>query len=301
MTYILICQVCHKSDFTFPTSLTNHLKIHKLNSRSYYDQYLKKENEGMCECGKLTRFYGMIKGYSDRCRSCAARCGALKQWEGNTERKNKLRETSKPYLNSTGRPSGSKNKNPYPLSDRVLQRFKDHPPPSWKGKKHTEEYYQHMSKLTTERILMNGRSIPHKGKFVPKNPKKYSGNVNNIIYRSSWEKRVMLWLDSAPNVIYWSSEELIIPYFDPTTNRTRRYFPDFLVKVKTKAGEKTFLLEVKPECQTVLKESKRLTAYRKKEIITYAVNQAKWEAANRFCEQNGWTFKVLTERDLGIA
>jgi len=33
---------------------------------------------------------------------------------------------------------------------------------------------------------------------------------------------------------------------------------------------------------------------------TYQVNQAKWEAAERFCQENGIIFKIITEKELGI-
>ena len=37
--------------------------------------------------------------------------------------------------------------------------------------------------------LKNIDKRPYSGIFKPFNKKKYKGNVNNIIYRSSWEKR----------------------------------------------------------------------------------------------------------------
>ena len=37
--------------------------------------------------------------------------------------------------------------------------------------------------------------MTYKGRFTPQNPKKYNGNSDNIIYRSSWELRVMKYLD----------------------------------------------------------------------------------------------------------
>jgi hypothetical protein len=46
---------------------------------------------------------------------------------------------------------------------------------------------------------------PLKGKFKPKNPQKYKGNVTNIIYRSSWELRLMSYLDNHKNIISWGS------------------------------------------------------------------------------------------------
>lgn len=146
-------------------------------------------------------------------------------------------------------------------------------------------------------LIVINKGMIRQGKYIPKNPDKYRGNVNLICYRSSWELRVMKIFDSSPNIIWWNSEELIIPYFSPVDKRPHRYFPDFLVHVK---NGKTFLLEVKPEAQTMLKDKKRMTENYKREIVTYAINQAKWQAADRFCQENGWTFKVITEKDLGI-
>ena len=54
--------------------------------------------------------------------------------------------------------------------------------------------------------------MAHKGKFRPKNPAKYHGDPTNIIYRSGWELKYMAHLDSAKDVISWSSEEVIIRY-----------------------------------------------------------------------------------------
>jgi len=84
--------------------------------------------------------------------------------------------------------------------------------------------------------------MAYSGKFTPKHPNKYMGDYKNIIYRSSWECKVMSWLDSNQDVISWSSEEVIIPYKSPVDNRFHRYFPDFLIKVRTKDNKlKTML------------------------------------------------------------
>jgi hypothetical protein len=143
--------------------------------------------------------------------------------------------------------------------------------------------------------------MSNKGLFHPKNPKKYNGNADNIVYRSSWEIRVMKWLDDNPNVIWWASEEIAIPYKSPIDQRVHRYFPDFIVKLKQKNGkETTLILEVKPESQTKQPVRKRKTQRFIQESVTYAVNQEKWRAADLFCKEHGWQFKVLTEKDLGI-
>jgi len=79
---------------------------------------------------------------------------------------------------------------------------------------------------------MNERSQKYKGKFTPQNPGKYIGETSNIVYRSMWERRCMKYFDVNPSVIAWASEEVVIPYYDTTTKKVRRYFPDFLIKVK---------------------------------------------------------------------
>jgi hypothetical protein len=144
--------------------------------------------------------------------------------------------------------------------------------------------------------------MAYSGKFSPKNPQKYIGDYNNIVYRSSWECKVMDWLDRNDSVISWASEELIIPYKSPADNRFHRYFPDFLVKVKTKDGKfKTILIEVKPKKQTLPPEpKKRVTRQFVNEVVTYGVNQAKWKAAEEYCLDRGWEFRVMTEEHLGL-
>jgi hypothetical protein len=141
----------------------------------------------------------------------------------------------------------------------------------------------------------------YKGKFTPQNPKKYNGNPDNIIYRSSWELRCMKWFDDNPNIIWWSSEELAIPYYSPVDKRMHRYFPDFIIKVKRKDDTiMTYVVEIKPEAQTKKPTQKRKTKNFLRESIAYVVNQMKWKAADEFCHAHGWQFKIVTEKDLGI-
>jgi len=144
--------------------------------------------------------------------------------------------------------------------------------------------------------------MAYQGIFRPKNPKKYIGNSNNIVYRSSWECRVMNWFDQNEDIISWASEELIVPYKSPVDNRFHRYFPDFIVKVKTRDGTmKTLMIEVKPKKQTIPPEPrKRVTKQYVTEVTTYGVNQAKWKAAQEYCLDRGWEFKIMTEEHLGL-
>lgn len=144
--------------------------------------------------------------------------------------------------------------------------------------------------------------MAYKGKFVPKNRSKYRGNPDNIIWRSTWELKCMKYLDENVNVLEWSSEEVIIRYRSPVDNMVRRYFPDFYAKVRQKDGTiKEMLLEVKPKAQTMEPAvQKRKTKKYIKEVMTWAVNQAKWKQAEEYCLDRGWKFHILTENDLGI-
>ena len=142
----------------------------------------------------------------------------------------------------------------------------------------------------------------YQGLYVLKNPLKYEGDPATVIYRSSWELRLFNWCDTSPNVMKWSSEEVIVPYICPTDNRPHRYFVDAKVVVKTKDGKnKTFLVEVKPKKETSPpKEPKRKTKGYWNSVMTWGKNQAKWEAATRYAKQRGWEFKIITETNLGL-
>ena len=143
--------------------------------------------------------------------------------------------------------------------------------------------------------------MPYKGKFNPRNPQKYKGDPTNIIYRSTWEVRVMKYLDEHPNVIWWASEELPIPYLSPIDKKKHRYFPDFIAKIKKANGTvMTYIIEVKPEKQTKPPTQKRKTKAFIQEAMTYEVNKAKWYAAEEFCKDHGWEFLIFTEKHLGI-
>ena len=141
----------------------------------------------------------------------------------------------------------------------------------------------------------------YKGWFNPRHPAKYKGDADNIVYRSTWERRVMKWLDEHPNVLWWSSEELAVPYKSPIDNKMHRYFPDFIAKMRLKDGKvMTYIIEVKPMAQTKMPIQKRKTKRFLQEMATYAINQEKWRAADIFCQEHGWKFLVVTEQELGL-
>ena len=142
----------------------------------------------------------------------------------------------------------------------------------------------------------------YKGKFRPKHPKKYRGDPTKIIYRSLWERNCMRYFDDNPNVLKWSSEEVIVPYKSPLDGRYHRYFPDFLIRIKNKQGQlETIMIEVKPYKETKEpKPQKRLTKNYLYEVKTWSINKSKWEAAIEFCKDRKWKFMIITEKELGI-
>lgn len=136
------------------------------------------------------------------------------------------------------------------------------------------------------------------GLFKPLNPSKYSGDVKNIVYRSSWEMAFMCRLDKDDNVVEWSSEEVVIIYISPVDGKPHRYFMDF--KVKYKDG-RVFLYEIKPAAKRVPpKQPKRLTKRFLTETKEFGVNMAKWHAASLYATRRGWEFAILSEKELGI-
>lgn len=145
----------------------------------------------------------------------------------------------------------------------------------------------------------------YQGKFKPKNPRKYVGDVTNIVYRSRWEFVFMRWCDSRSDIIEWSSEEMCLPYKSPIDNKAHRYFPDFIIKVKKKDIVETIMIEIKPQAQTRPPDKSRMTTkngrrnpHYIKEVKTWGVNESKWKYATEYCKDRGWKFMIMTEKEL---
>lgn len=141
----------------------------------------------------------------------------------------------------------------------------------------------------------------YQGKFNPINKGKYKGDLNNIWYRSSWEAFYFGKLDRDASVIEWSSEETVIPYVSPIDMKVHRYFPDCYYAQRTSKGIERYIVEIKPKAQTKPpKVPKRKTQKYLKEVMTYSVNAAKWEAARQYCDKMGYKFTIATEKEVGV-
>ena len=131
------------------------------------------------------------------------------------------------------------------------------------------------------------------GKYEVQNTAKYVGN-GIPRYRSGWELSFMRFCDNNEHVLQWASESIAIPYRNPVTGKMSRYIPDFLVTYRTKDNTmRAELIEIKPKKQSVV-ESKMNSRDR----AVVAVNYGKWAAAQKWCKQQGITFRVITEQDM---
>ncbi len=144
--------------------------------------------------------------------------------------------------------------------------------------------------------------MAYRGKYYPTYPKKYKGDPSNIIYRSLWERKFMVYCDKNDKILEWGSEEFFIPYRSPLDGKIHRYFPDFYVKVKTKQNTiKKWVVEVKPKIQTrPPKTPKRKTKKYVTEVRNWAINDAKWKNAIEYCNDRNMEFIIITEDELMI-
>ena len=128
------------------------------------------------------------------------------------------------------------------------------------------------------------------GDYTILNREKYAGN-GTPRYRSGWELSFMKFCDSNDNVLQWASESIAIPYRHPITGKMTQYIPDFLITYRIRDNTiKAELIEIKPKKQSVI-ESKM--SNRDRAVV--AINYSKWAAAQKWCNQHGLTFRVITE------
>jgi len=139
--------------------------------------------------------------------------------------------------------------------------------------------------------------MTYHGKYRVQHAEKYKGDPTKVTYRSLWERQVFRWLDANSKVVWWNSEELVIPYYCMTDKKQHRYFVD--VQVQFNKGP-IRCIEIKPAAQTIKpekKQGKRRSRYLQ-EATTYAKNYSKWMTARGYCEKRGWVFEIWTEHTL---
>lgn len=153
------------------------------------------------------------------------------------------------------------------------------------------------------------------GVFSPKNPQKCinllrPNDFSQPIYRSSWEKKFMIYCDLSENILFWGCEVIMIPYesrvkqIDGKAKTSARYYVDFYCETRTTSGKIVKqVIEVKPQKEIdepqlpKRRTPKGMDTY-KNALRTYATNQDKWNTAETWCKQNGMVFIKLSERDI---
>ena len=129
----------------------------------------------------------------------------------------------------------------------------------------------------------------NQGYIDPKSCKKLIDRSKPIIYRSSYEKRFMIWLENCSKVTRWGSECVRIPYLF-VDGKMHEYYPDYYVEF---ADGTKMLVEIKPLNQTHPPVNENSWAARE-----WAKNSCKWKAAQEFCTAKGFQFKILTENTI---
>jgi len=128
------------------------------------------------------------------------------------------------------------------------------------------------------------------GVYVPRNANKYVGR-GNPRYRSGWEFAFFNFCDNNDAVMEWASEAISIKYRHPFTGKITNYVPDVFMRYRTKNNKIcTELIEIKPRKQSMIEG--RMS---ERDRMVVAINHAKWQAAQAFCQQNRIVFRVLTE------
>jgi len=140
----------------------------------------------------------------------------------------------------------------------------------------------------------------HQGTYHVVNTSKYVGKNGIAVWRSSWEHSAFMCLDKSQKVLKWGSENVTIPYSDPTRGGSiHQYVMDLFIQYIDVRTDKTvtMLAEIKPYSQTIMpvkgRKSRQTYMY---QILDFARNQAKWLASKAYCEKKSWKFVIWTEK-----
>lgn len=142
----------------------------------------------------------------------------------------------------------------------------------------------------------------HSGKINPESCTKLFESQKHIpiIYRSSYEKEFIYWLEHSRLVVHWGSECVGIPYENLADGTHHTYYPDYIIEMinsKDPDGKNIIVLvEVKPYKQTRRPDMNLpMNSYPWKEYIR---NRSKWKAAQEFCDRNNIQFRIITEKTI---
>jgi len=131
------------------------------------------------------------------------------------------------------------------------------------------------------------------GTYTPRNPQKYVGK-GQPRYRSGWEFAFFQFCDNNDAILEWASEAIAIKYRHPFTGKVTNYVPDVFMRYRTRNNKIcSELIEIKPRKQSMIEG--RMS---ERDRMIVAINHAKWQAAQAWCQRAGIVFRVLNEDSL---
>lgn len=145
--------------------------------------------------------------------------------------------------------------------------------------------------MKIKNLKPNLNSRYKQGYIDPRSCKKLFPQLKHdkIIYRSSYEKKFIIWLENSKIIKYWGSECFNIPYM-MMDGKIHNYYPDYFVELEN--GE-CWVVEIKPYNQTQKPINENCWGYKE-----YIKNMCKWKATQEFCKSKGYKFKIFTERTI---
>lgn len=147
----------------------------------------------------------------------------------------------------------------------------------------------------------NKNAKTNQGTFIPSNPEKYIGDVNQIYFRSGWELEYYQFCDRTPEIIKYSVESVHVQYINPIDKKPHRYFIDVYMEISRPDGSHTkWLIEIKPEKYTIFpkrpkKETKSSMRNYTRDYNTTLINIEKFRAAKYYSKQLGASFGVVSK------
>lgn len=153
--------------------------------------------------------------------------------------------------------------------------------------------------MSIKNVKPTSKSGFRQGYFTPTNPSRYIGEVP-IIYRSSWEKKIMIFCDTNENVIRWSSEPLSISYYNVLDKKFHKYYPDYYIKIRKGDEIIDYLVEVKPKSQLSKpkppkKNTKKALESYEWAVKTYVTNVCKIDALKKYAADHNYKVMLITE------
>ena len=298
----LICQLEYKDT----RSVMKHIffKHKSYAPKSYYDEFLRKKDEGICECGAETTFRGAGQGYLEFCsHTCftnsekmrtnmSAKASGKKQSEStiqkriaNTdqlakEERRKLTCLERHGVENMSQISGVAAKISAGNLGKICPRTLIHSAKIAESRKirgtnnHTEA-----TKKKLSNSIKNSKKFQERkedGTFVNAsklaNGRTLCGKFNGMHFRSSYELAFLIEMHVIGVLVEPADNKKFSCKYKNLDERESSYYPDFFL----------------PEANTVVE-------IKNSRLCTLQINILKFDAAKK---KYGESFKVLTEHDL---